>query len=225
VGKRITFAGSTKGRHEVVGVVKDAVAYILQDAPSPFLYLPYLQHPSPGMTLHVRTNGAATAILSAVRYEINALEENVTLRDVKTLTDYMDESLLMLRVASALTGLFGLLALALALMGVFSVINYSTSRRTREIGIRLALGAQRIDILTLVMKEGLFIVAIGVVVGLVVSFACGQLLGSLMFGGGGIDLPVFLALPLLLVAISMVACFIPAYKATKVDPLGALRYE
>jgi putative ABC transport system permease protein len=144
---------------------------------------------------------------------------------VKTLADYMDESLLMLRFASVLTGLFGALALILAVVGVFSVINYSTARRTREIGIRLALGAQRVDILKLIMKEGLFIVGVGVVIGLVISIAGGQLIASQMFGHSQTDITVYVGLALLLIAVAMVACFIPAYRATLVDPTNALRYE
>ena len=225
LGKRITVPGTKRGQIEVVGVVRDATAYIFQDAPQPFFYLSYLQNPSPGMALHVRTKGDALAMFPALRNDINSLGENVTLRDVKTLADYMDESLLMLRIASTLTGLFGLLALSLAVVGVFSVINYSTSRRTREIGIRLALGAQRSDILKLVMKEGMIIVVVGVVIGLLVAFAFGRLLASFMFGSTGIDISVFIALALVLITIAMVACFIPAYRATKVDPNNALRYE
>ena len=225
VGKKITPIGSKKGQLEVVGVVKDATAQILQDAPTPFMYLSYLQNPVPGMTLHVRTKGDAVAILPPVRNEIEQLGENVILRDVRTLADYIDESLMTLRLASTLTGIFGVLALVLAVVGVFSVINYSTTRRTREIGIRMALGAHRMDILKLIMKEGLFIVVVGVVLGLIIAFAFSQFLGSVMFGSTGIDLSVFFALSALLIAIAMVACFIPAYKATKVHPTEALRYE
>jgi ABC-type antimicrobial peptide transport system permease subunit len=225
LGKQISLAGSTGGKIGVVGVVKDATAYIYQDAPSPFLYLPLQQNPSPGMTLHVRTKGDAIAILPQVRNEISMLGENVTLRDAKTLSDFVAESLLMLRAASTITGLFGLLALTLALVGVFSLTSYSTSRRTREIGIRLAFGARRIDILKLIMREGLFIVIVGIVAGLLIAAACGRLIASFMFGNSGTDILVFLALSLLLMAIAMVACFIPAYKATGVDPIDALRYE
>ncbi|HET9710607.1 MAG TPA: FtsX-like permease family protein, partial [Pyrinomonadaceae bacterium] len=144
---------------------------------------------------------------------------------VRTLVDFMDESLLMLRFASILTGLFGALAMVLALLGVFSVINYSTSRRTREIGIRLALGAQRRDILKLIMNEGLFIVGVGVVIGLLAAIAGGRLIASLMFGNSGADAAVYVAISVLLIAVAMFACFIPAYKATKVNPNDALRHE
>lgn len=131
----------------------------------------------------------------------------------------------MLRVVSTLTGLFGLLALALALVGVFSVVNYSASRRTREIGIRLALGAQRVDILGMILKDALFIVLVGVAAGLFMAVASGRLLASLMVGNSGIDQSVYVIVAVMLIAIAMLACFIPAYKATKVDPSEALRHE
>lgn len=225
LGKKITIVGSRKGPVEVVGVVKDAVPYIYQTQPSPFFYLPMQQNPSPGMALHVRTKGNASEMLPPIRNEIDSLGQKVTLRDVKTLADYMDESLLMLRFASVLTGLFGVLALILAVVGVFSVINYSTTQRTREIGIRLALGAQRLDILKLIMKDGLFIVGVGVVIGLVIAVAGGQLIASQMFGNSETDITVYVGLALLLIAVAMVACFIPAYRATLVQPTSALRYE
>ena len=131
----------------------------------------------------------------------------------------------MLRVVSTITGAFGLLALVLALVGVFSVISYTTSRRTREIGIRLALGAQRVDILRMIMKEVLFIVVIGVVVGLLMAFVSGRLIASLLFANSGVEISIYVSIALLLMAIAMLACFIPAYKATKVDPSAALRHE
>jgi macrolide transport system ATP-binding/permease protein len=225
LGKKISLAGSRKGPLEVVGIVKDAVPYIYQTTPSAFFYLPMLQNPSPGMALHVRTKGDALEMLPAIRNQVDSLGEKVMLRDVKTLVDYMDESLLMLRFASILTGLFGAVALVLAIVGVFSVINYSTSRRTREIGIRLALGARRGDILKMVMKEGLFIVSVGVVVGLLMSFAGVRLIASFMFGNSETEVPIYVAFSLLLLGVALVACFIPAYKATRVDPTDALRYE
>jgi predicted permease len=225
IGKKVTQLGSKNGANEVVGVVRDAVAYIYQTSPSSFVYLPMEQNPSPGMTLHVRTKGDPVAILPAVRNEVDQLGQGVTLRNVRTLSELIDQSLLMLRLASVLTGIFGGLALILALVGVFSVINYSTTRRTKEIGIRVALGAQRMDILKLIMKEGLMIVGVGVVLGLLLAFASGQLIGSLMFGSGGTDFSVYIGFPVLLIVISMVACLIPAYMATRIAPTLALRKE
>ena len=223
LGKRFAISG---GRQmEIVGVVKDATAYIFQQESEPFFYLPLLQNPSPGMTLHVRSKGDPMAMLPAVRNEIDALGQSVMLQDASTLSDHLSESLLMLRIVSTLTGLFGLLALMLALVGVFSVVNYSAARRTREIGIRLALGAQRVDILGMILKEALFILLVGVAAGLFMAIASGRLLASLMFANSDIEMSVYVVVAVMLIAIAMLACFIPAYKATKVDPSDALRHE
>jgi predicted permease len=210
---------------EVVGVVKDTTAYIFQKGALPFFYLPHLQNPSPRMTLHVRSKGDPMAMLPAVRNEIEALDQSVMLHDASTLSDHLSEALLMLRLVSTLTGAFGFLALALATVGVFSVVNYSASRRTREIGIRLALGAQRADILRMILNEALFIVLVGVIAGLFMAIASGRLLASLMFANSGIDTSVYIVVTLMLIAIAMLACFLPAYKATRVDPNDALRHE
>ena len=225
LGKHVTIGGSRRTQLEVVGVVKDATAYIFQKDSSPFFYIPLMQNPSPGMTLHVRSKGEPIAILPSVRNEIDALNQSVVLRDARPLSDFLDDSLLTLRLVSTLTGVFGLLALALALVGIFSVVNYSTSRRTREIGIRLALGAQRADILRMILKEGLFMVVVGVVLGVIMAVVSGRLIASLMFADAGNDISVYVAVALVQIAIAMLACFIPAYKATKVDPTDALRHE
>ena len=164
-------------------------------------------------------------MLPPVRNAVDSLGQNVILGSVRPLSDFMNDSLLMLRVVSTLTALFGLLALTLAVVGVFSVINYSTSRRTREIGIRIALGAQRADILRMILKDAMFIVVAGVIAGLLMALVTGQLISSLMFESSGTDVPVYVVVPLVLIAIALLACFIPAYKATKVDPSDALRCE
>ena len=222
IGKRISV---NDRKLEVVGVVKDVTAYIFQKGSAPFFYVPHLQNPSAGMTLHVRSNGEPMAMLPAVRNEIEALGRSVVLRDASALSDHLSEALLMLRVVSTITGVFGFLALALALVGVFSVVNYSASRRTREIGIRLALGAQRVDILQMILREALFIVLVGVAAGLFMAVVSGRLLASLMIANSGIETSVYIVVALMLIAIAMLACFLPAYKATKVDPSDALRHE
>jgi len=225
LGKHIAIAGGRKEQLEVVGVVENATAYIFQETSEPFFYLPLLQNPSPGMTLHVRSKGDPLAIMPALRNEFDALGQSVTLHDAGTLSDHVSDALLMLRVVSTLTGVFGLLAFVLALVGVFSVVNYSASRRTREIGIRLALGAQRGDILRMILKDALVIVLAGVAAGLFMAVASGRLLASFMFANTNADSSVYIVAALLLIAIAMLACFIPAYKATKVDPTDALRHE
>ncbi|HKR11479.1 MAG TPA: ABC transporter permease [Pyrinomonadaceae bacterium] len=225
LGKHLTLGGSKRQPLEVIGVVNDATAYIFEKDASPFLYLPLLQNPSLGMTLHVRSKGDPMALLSPVRNEIEALGQNVVLRDPKPLSEPLNDSLLSLRLASTLTGIFGLLALALAMVGIFAVVNYSTTRRTREIGIRMAVGAQRADILHMIMKEGLFIVVAGVVVGLLLAFVSARLIASFLFADAGSDMSVYVVIALLQIAIAMLACFIPAYKATKIDPTEALRHD
>lgn len=225
LGKHVSIGENGRILFEVVGVVKDATAYIFQKDSEPFFYRPLLQTPSPGMALHVRTRGEPMAILPALRNEVGALGHNAVLRDAQPLSAFLNESLLTLRFVSTLTGIFGFLALALALVGVFSVVNYSTTRRTREIGIRMAIGAQRVDILKMILKEGLFIVVSGVVVGLIIAIASGRLLSSLMFADAGNDIAVYVALALLQIVIALAACLIPAYKATRVDPTEALRQE
>jgi macrolide transport system ATP-binding/permease protein len=226
LGKHVTIVGSERGPLEVVGVVKDATAYVYQKGALPFFYVPSQQTPTPGgMVLHVRTKGDPMAIFPPVRGAIDSLVPNAKLFQVRPLSDFMNESLIMLRVVSTLTGIFGFLAAVLALVGVFSVISYSTSRRTREIGIRLALGAQRVDILRMIMTEALFIVAAGVVVGLLMAFVSGRLIASLLFANSGAEISIYVSIALLLITIAMLACFIPAYKATKVDPNDALRHE
>jgi predicted permease len=226
LGKHIAIAGGRNAQQlEVIGVVQDATAYIFQESAAPFFYLPLLQNPSPGMTLHVRSKGDPLALMPALRNEFDALGQSVTLHDAGTLSDHVSDALLMLRVVSTLTGVFGLLAFALALVGVFSVVNYSASRRTREIGIRLALGAQRADILRMILKDALVIVLAGVAAGLFMAIASGRLLASFMFANTNADSSVYIVAALLLIAIAMLACFIPAYKATRVDPTDALRHE
>ena len=226
LGKYLTIGGDTATtRFEIVGVVKDANAYIFQKDAEPFFYRPMMQERNPAMTLHVRSQGEPMALLPSLRNAVDALGQNVVLRDAQPLSEVLNESLLMLRVVSTLTALFGVLALSLALVGVFSVVNYSTSRRTREIGIRLALGARRADIMSMIMKEGLFIVGAGVVVGLLLAFASGRLISSLMFAGAGSDVLVYAVVALLQIGIAMLACFVPAYKATRVELTDALRHE
>ena len=177
------------------------------------------------MTLHLRSKGDPVAMLPAIRNEVDALGQNVTLSDVRTLSDFISESLLSLRVVSTLTGVFGVLAAVLALVGVFSLINYSTSRRTREIGIRLALGALRVDILRMILKEALFVVTVGAVAGLVMAYASGKLIASMLFGGSTASVSVYIVVTLMLITVAMLASSIPAYKATRIDPNDALRHE
>jgi len=153
------------------------------------------------------------------------MDPNIPIFDVKTMDQRVSESLGRRRFAMLALGVFAGLALLLAIIGVYGVISYSVAQRTSELGIRLALGARQIDVLRLVLSGGLKLALIGIAAGVVLSFAVTRFLSSLLFGVRATDLLTFSALSILLVAVSLVACYLPARRATKVDPLVALRYE
>jgi putative ABC transport system permease protein len=152
---------------------------------------------------------------------VQKLDATLPVFDVKTMTEHMSLSLFPARVAATLLGCFGLLALLLAAIGVYGVMSYSVAQRTREIGIRIALGAQPRDVLQLVVRQGMLLAAIG----LFVSLALTRLMSSLLYGVSATDVVTFLSISLLLAAVVLLACYLPARRATKVDPIVTLRYE
>jgi putative ABC transport system permease protein len=177
------------------------------------------------MTLFVRTAGDPLSVAGTVRREVNALEKNLPLSDLQPLTKLLDSSLYPARMGAILLIIFGLLALLLAGVGLYGVISYAISHRTHEIGVRMALGAQRLDVMVLVLKEGMLLVAAGVVLGLIAAMAITRLLASFLYGVSTTDAITFAAVPAILALVALLACYLPARKATKVDPLVALRYE
>jgi ABC-type antimicrobial peptide transport system permease subunit len=177
------------------------------------------------MTLIVRTTGEPQSVAGAVREQIRALDTNLPVADVKTLRDQLDLSLLPSRLAAWTLGGFGLLALLLAAIGIYGVVSYSVAQRTREIGVRMALGAKEKDVLRLVLGEGLFVIAVGLALGLLLAAAATRVIADLLYGVGATDPVTFVGVPLLLGFIALGASYIPARRATKVDPLVALRYE
>jgi ABC-type antimicrobial peptide transport system permease subunit len=160
-----------------------------------------------------------------VRNEVQSLERNLPVIDVRTMTEQVSSSLFPAKMGAILLAVFGLLALLLASVGIYGVMGYSVARRTREIGIRMALGAGRGDVLRLVLREGMTLVGIGVALGLVGAWFATQLLASFLYGVSVTDPVTFAGIPLLLSGVALVASFVPARRATKVDPLVALRYE
>jgi len=225
LGKRISVTGREGPLMEIVGVARDGKYNTLGEAPLPYFYLPHDQHLSTEMTLLAHTAADPRTLLGAVRGEIRALDKNLPVSNVQTLNEHIGGALLVPRGAAALLGIFGMLALLLASVGLFGVMSYSVVRRTREIGIRIALGAQTSDVLKLVMIESLGLVLSGVVLGLVAAFAVTRVLGSLLYGVSPIDPVTFAGVVTLLVAVALVASFLPARRAAKVDPMVALRYE
>ncbi len=210
---------------EIVGVVENGRYYTLGEEAQPFFYLPFAQSYHGAMTLHLRTQGDASTVLAAVRHETRALDPNVPLANVMPMTQAVSFSLIPLRLAATIVGGLGGVGLLLAIIGIYSVVSYSVSSRTREIGIRVALGAQTVDVLRVMMKQGIVLTSIGIFVGLGAAFALTRFLSSLLYGVSTTDSLTFVGVPLLLAGVALVGCYIPARRATKVDPMEALRYE
>jgi putative ABC transport system permease protein len=160
-----------------------------------------------------------------VRREIHSVDPHIAATDLETMQQYMTLPLFPARTTGVLLGVSGFLALALTTIGLFGVISYIVSQRTHEIGVRMALGARQGDVLRLVVRHGLFLTVIGLVIGLGISFGAAQLLSSLLYGIGPTDLTTFIGVALLMCVVAVLACYIPARRAMRVDPMVALRYE
>ncbi len=225
VGKRVSLNGPKGPYSEIIGVAKDGKYSTLGERARPFIYQPLLQSYESRMTLVVRTTTDPTALTDAVRSQIQALEPNLPVTKINTLAEQVSISLLPARLTATLLGVFGLLALCLATVGIYGVVAYSVSQRTHEIGIRMALGARPGDVLKLVLREGLGIVTIGIAIGLGIAFVATQLISSLLYGVSATDPITFVGISLLLTGVALAACAVPARRATKVDPMVALRYE
>jgi putative ABC transport system permease protein len=210
---------------EVVGVAADTKYRTLFERPRTYMYVPFAQNFSAAMRLHVRASGDPEALRAAVAREVQTLDRNLPLSGVKTLREQLNNSLTEQRVAATLVAVFGLLALALAAIGLYGLLAYTVSQRTHEIGVRLALGAQTGDVLRLVLREGLRLSLIGVAVGLLIAAGVTRLLASLLHGVSALDPVTYGGVALTLVLVALIASYVPARRATKVDPMTALRYE
>ena len=210
---------------EVIGVARDVKDIILEDDTPRAAYFPLAQQYKDDMTLHLRAATKPELLIAAVRQEIRALDPKLPLYDVKTLEEYRRDYLFKKRFQAALIGGFGLLALALASLGLYGALSYSVAQRTQEIGVRMALGARAGDVLRLVVGQGIRLIAIGVALGLAGAFAAALVLKSLLYGVSATDPLTFIVIPLLLTLVALFACWIPARRATEVDPMIALRCE
>jgi putative ABC transport system permease protein len=229
IGKRITVNGSVDpGKppvREIVGVVADMHLISLRLAPKPQVYLPHQQFGIQTMSMFVRTQADPQSLMPALRRAVSEIDKDVPVFRPRTLVDYFSGSIAQPRLNAMLVGLFALIALLLAAAGIFGVMSYSVTQRTQEIGIRLALGAQRYDVLRLVILQGMRFVGAGLLLGLIGIFACTRLLRSLLFGVAATDLPTMFAVTLILTVVALIACLLPARRATLVDPIEALRAE
>jgi ABC-type antimicrobial peptide transport system permease subunit len=177
------------------------------------------------MTLYVRTSLPPASLVGAVRREIQALEPNLPVPNVQPVTETIASSLAVPRMGAWLLGAFGTLAVLLAAVGIFGVLSFSTSRRTREIGIRLALGAERRDVFLLVLRDGMQLVALGMAIGLGAALSGGRLVAGFLHGVPPSDLPTMVVTPMLLAIVALAACAIPAARAMRVQPVTALRQD
>jgi putative ABC transport system permease protein len=206
-------------------VAKNAKYRGLREEPLPFFYTPLAQGSMSSMALFVRTDGDPLTVLPSVRAELKSLNKNLTLFQINTFSAHLAAALSADRMIAVLLGVFGVAALLLAAVGLYGVMSYAVARRTHEIGVRMALGAQRGDIVRLVLWQGMALLLVGSVVGLAASFALTRLIASLLFGVSASDPVTFVGITLLLGGVAMLACYLPARRATKVDPMVALRYE
>ena len=210
----------------IAGVVKDAQYVNLRQTLRRHFYLPTTQESQlTNLTLHVKTSSEPNVVAEQLRAQLKALDPHLPLYNIKTLSTEIDESLIQERLVTWLSVAFGLLATLLTALGLYGVLTFSVARRTREIGIRVALGAQRRDVFRLIMTRGLILVGVGVVLGVAASFAVSKLLSSLLFGVTPNSVTTLVGVSVGLIVVALVACYIPARRATKVDPLVALRYE
>src|SRR5215216_1113278 len=210
----------------IVGVVKDAQYVNLRQDIRRHVYVPISQESQlTGLTLHVKTAIEPQLVAEQLRAELKNIDPHLPLYNIKTLATEIDESLVQERMVTWLTAAFGMLATLLTALGLYGVLTFSVARRTREIGIRVALGAQRRDVFRLIMIRGVILVCIGVAIGLAASFASSRLLSALLFGVKPNSVGTLIGVSAGLIAIALLACYLPARRATKGDPMVALRYE
>jgi predicted permease len=224
VGKRFHFFGQSDLR-EIVGVVKNTTFANIGEVPQPLVYLPLTQDFPAVATVQVRTTGKPEAVIGTVRSQVQSLEPNLALTNFQSIEELMNQALWAPRMGAALLAVFGGLALILAIIGVYGVLSYSVNQQTREIGIRMAMGAQTSGVLRHIVGQGLRLAVAGLIVGFVIAVLVMRMMASLLFGVSTHDPLTFIAVSLVLTVAAVAACYIPARRATRVDPIVALRYE
>ena len=225
VGRFIRVPAFAAGHCQIVGIVADIKQNSLNDESTPAIYLPFTQEIMPWQTLVVRTKSDPLRLAALVRHEIAALDPEQPVARVATLDQLLEASTSQPRFRTFLLGSFAGIALLLSAVGIYGVMAYAVSRRTREIGVRMALGARPANILTLIFGESMTLTLLGILLGLVGAYAVTRVLNSLLFGVSSTDPLTFAAVTVLLSCASLLASYIPARRATRVDPIIALRYE
>jgi putative ABC transport system permease protein len=224
LGQRLVVGAETKPR-EVVGIVRDVRHTALKEEPKPEMYVPYLQAPRAAFTLVARTTVKPESLTSSVTGAVQSVDKDQPVYNVKTMEEFRSESVAQSRFNTYALSIFAAIALVMAAVGIYGVMAYSVTQRTNELGIRIALGAQPGDVLRLVIKQGMILSLLGIVIGLVASLALTRVMASLLYGVGATDLLTFVTVSSALALIALAASYLPARRATRVDPMVALRYE
>jgi putative ABC transport system permease protein len=225
IGQHLSFGGPSAPWKEVVGVVANIREDALEKEPVPEIFVPYLQQPSFSMAFVLRTESKPLMLAGAVREAVQSIDKNQPLSGVTTMDEVIAKSVAPRRFRMLLLGLFALLALLFAVIGVYGVIAYSSTQRTHEFGVRIALGANRQDILKLVVRQGFKLAVLGVSIGVGGALILTRFLSSLLYQVSAHDALTFSGVAALLMLVALAASYIPARRAMKVDPIVALRYE
>jgi predicted permease len=225
VGKRLSRGGPDDPRFEVIGVVKDSKYWTLGEDPQPFVYFPMAREYNNDVSLVVSTSVEPQSMINTIRREVERLDANLPLYDVKTMSEHLRFALFPLRAGAWVAGGFALLALLLAGLGVYGVMAYAVSQRTREIGLRMALGARGGDVMRMVVRQGMWLALIGLLIGLAGALVLTRLMSSVLYGVSATDVVTFAGVTLLLGSVVLIACYLPARRAAKVDPIIAIRCE
>ncbi|HLN00154.1 MAG TPA: ABC transporter permease [Bryobacteraceae bacterium] len=227
IGRVLRMADKT---YAVVGIAKNSKSNYFGEGPESIIYVPLEQHPEDvmsfiGISILVKTAGNPRAMTRAVRAQIAALDPNLAVFGVQTMQEHAEKSMLVPRLSAVLLGVFGAVGLVLATIGLYGVLSYSVRRRTHEIGIRMALGASARGVLRMVAQQGMLLAGVGLAIGLAISFGVWRFAASLLYGISATDGVTFIGVPVLLMAVAFVATMLPARRASRVDPMDALRYE
>jgi len=205
--------------------VKDGKYGTLGEDPQPFVYFPMAREYDHDAALVVNTSVEPQSMINTIRREVERLDANLPLYDVKTMSEHMRLSLFPLQAGAWVAGVFALLALLLAGLGIYGVMAYTVSQRTREIGLRMALGARGGDVMRLVVRQGMWLALVGLAIGLAGALALTRLMSSVLYGVSATDVVTFAGVTLLLGSVVLIACYLPARRAAKVDPMIAIRCE
>jgi putative ABC transport system permease protein len=226
IGKRIQIYDlEPRPWREIVGVVNDIKPANLSEDPAPEIYAPFSQRPRSVMTLIARTTGKPEQLAAAMRAAVQSVDKEQPVYRVKTMEQFFSDAVAAPRATMFLLGVLAVAALILAAVGIYGVMAYAVTQRTHEIGVRMALGARAGDVLGMVVKNGMRLAGAGVATGLVAAFALTRLMRELLFGVRPTDPATFVVIALLLICVALLACYLPARRATRVDPLTALRHD